>query len=93
MLDLNTILELEPSFVLRGVSGKYWALDTSSGSQYKLNEIAYFILSLMRKPVKIEQIVEEILKEYDVSCERAEKDCLQILQFAAEKGIVKEVLL
>lgn len=91
MLDISNILCLNETVVLRGLADKFWALDTSSGNQYKLNEVSYFILNLLRTPATIEQVVDEILKEYTVPRERAVSDCSRVLQFAIEKNIVKEV--
>ena len=91
MLDMSSILCLNETVVLRGLSDKFWALDTSSGNQYKLNKASYFILDLLRTPTTIGQVVEEILKEYSVPREQAACDCVNVLQFAVEKSIVKEV--
>lgn len=91
MLDMSSILCLNETVVLRGLADKFWALDTSSGNQYKLNEISYFILNLLRSPTSVKQVVEEILKEYAVSREQAATDCSRVLQISVEKGIVKEV--
>lgn len=91
MLDMNTILRLNAAIVLRGLGGKYWALDTSSGNQYKLNDVSYFMLNLLRSPMSAEQMVDEILKEYAVAREQVVVDCSRVLQFAIEKEIVKEV--
>lgn len=91
MLDMSSMLCLNEAVVLRGLADKYWALDTSSGNQYKLNEVSYFILNHLRTPTTIDQVVEEILKEYVVSHEQAASDCASVLRFAVEKSIVKEV--
>lgn len=91
MLDMNHLLLLEDSIVLRGLGDKYWALDTSSGNQYKLNEVSYFILNLLRTPMTTAQAVDKVLEEYAVTREQAASDCSRVLQFAAEKAIVKEV--
>lgn len=91
MLDMNQLLMLNTTIVLRGLGDKYWALDTLSGNQYKLNEVSYFILNLLRTPASMEQAVGELLKEYAVARKQAEIDCDRVLRFAVEKDIVKEV--
>ena len=91
MLDMNHPLLLEDSIVLRGLGDKYWALDTSSGNQYKLNEVSYFILNLLRTPMTTAQVVDKVLEEYAVTREQATHDCSRVLQFATGKTIVKEV--
>lgn len=91
MLDLNTVLELNKDIVLRGLAEKFWALDISTGNQYKLNEVSYTLLNLYRTPRTTAQAVDSMLLEYNVSRERLMADCCSVLQFAVEKGIVKEV--
>ena len=91
MLDMNRPLLLEDSIVLRGLGDKYWALNTSSGNQYRLNDVSYFILNLLRIQMSTAQVVDEILREYEVTREQAVIDCGKLLQFAIENAIVKEV--
>lgn len=91
MLDMNHPLLLEDSIVLRGLGDKYWALDTLSGNQYRLNDVSYFILNLLRTQMTTAQAVDKVLEEYAVTREQAVSDCSRVLQFAVEKAIVKEV--
>lgn len=91
MLDLNTVLELSNDIVLRGVGEKYWALNVSTGNQYKINEVSYFILNQFRTPRSIELMIEEVAKEYSVTRAQLEVDCMKVLQFAVNQTLVKEV--
>lgn len=91
MLDMNSMHLLERSIVLRGIGDKYWALDISSGNQYRLNEVSHFILNLLRVQMSTDQVVEEILREYEVDRDQATADCSNVIRFAIEKNIIKEV--
>lgn len=91
MLDMNQPLVLEDSVVLRALRDKYWALNTKSGNQYRLNGVSYFILNLLRVQMSATQVVEEILRDYSVDREQAVTDCCKVLQLAVENAIVKEV--
>jgi hypothetical protein len=91
VLDIDTVLELHKNIVLRGIGDKYWALDVSTGDQYKLNEVSFFILDLFRNPQTIAQITKAVMNEYNVTRERVIEDCRKVLQFADEKKIIKEV--
>ena len=91
MLDIKTILMLEKNIILRSIGKKYWALDTSNGNQYRLNEVSYFILELFHQPLSIEKAMEPVLKEYDVERERLIADCENLWQFAVSRKILKEV--
>jgi hypothetical protein len=91
MLDIDTVLELHKNIVLRGIGDKYWALDVSTGNQYKLNEVSFFVLELFRSPQTVSKIIEVVMKEYNVTQERVLEDCRRVLQFAVENKIIKEV--
>lgn len=51
MLDLNSSYILLPNIVLKSVNNKFWALDTLSGKQFKLNRTAFEILSALSENV------------------------------------------
>jgi len=91
VLDIDTELELHKNIVLRGIGDKYWALDVSTGNQYRLNYVSFFVLELFRSPQTISQITEVVMKEYNVTRERVVEDCRKVLHFAVENKIIKEV--
>ena len=91
MLDISIVLELSKDIVLRSIGEKYWALNVSSGTQYKLNEVSYFVLDQFRNQKSVEQIIENTLVEYDVTREQFMTDCIMILQFAIDNLILQEV--
>ena len=93
MLDLNLVLQLNEDIVLRGVSNKYWALNVKNGNQYRLNEVAHFLLNCFREPKPIKLSLDEIMQEYRVEREQLLKDCESVLQIAIDNDIVKEVKL
>jgi hypothetical protein len=92
VLDIDTVLELHQNIVLRGIGEKYWALNVSTGNQYRLNEMSYFILDIFRTPQTIASVLDTVLKEYNVDRERLMSDCRTVLQSAIEKNILKEIV-
>ncbi|MBO5168928.1 MAG: PqqD family protein [Phascolarctobacterium sp.] len=90
MLDLRKIYQLNEKIVLRKIDNKCWALNIENGNQYRLNEVAYFILDLFREPVSVEAIVSVVGNEYAVDRERLIADCSSMVQYAVDKNILKE---
>ena len=39
MLEVSKKIQINPDIILRGINSKYWALNTRSGAQYRLNNI------------------------------------------------------
>lgn len=90
MLDMKTTYKLKNGIVLRSISGKYWALDTITGKQFKLNEVSYFILDLFRTQKTFEQMINCVLNEYNVTQERLTADCDIVLRFAVTNNLIEE---
>ena len=56
MLDLDRIYVLDENIILKSINDKFWALDTKSGKQYKLNRTAYDLLSQLDNYHKMKDI-------------------------------------
>lgn len=91
MLDLDAKYLLSDGIALRGITSRFWALNTTDGSQYRLNEVSFFILNSLRTALTVYEVIDLVLKEYSVDRARATEDCKKVLQSAIEYGIVKEV--
>lgn len=91
MLERINVLCLKENIILKGINTKFWALDTESGTQYRLNEISFDILSALDGKKTIEQIIEEQSTYYDVKKEILSADVISFLHMALSKNIIKEV--
>ena len=91
MLDTDMKFVLNENIVLRGIRGKFWALDVTSGSQYKLNESAYFLLKRFEQPESVESVLDYLMKEYAVDYEQLKNDCEAVIDFAVSKNILRKV--
>lgn len=54
----------------------------------KLNETGYFIFEAMKDDVDFEDIVENLINEYDVSKDKAEEDIKIILKSFDDAGLI-----
>lgn len=91
MLDLDQKYLLNDEIVLRRIDNKCWALNTSKGNQYRLNEVSYSILDSFREATSFGEMISKIQQEYSVSRERLITDCTTVIQYAVNNNIVKEV--
>jgi hypothetical protein len=55
-----------------------------------LNELGTFVYNLLKEPKTFEEILSDVLTEYDVSNERAKQDLNNFLKSALEKEIIIE---
>ena len=85
------IMSLEEGTALYGgeeLSGKYWIFDTVSGRHFRLNEVAYYALSLLDGRRTVEEILDVCFAKYAVSRESVEKDVLGFFEDCLEKGVL-----
>ena len=91
MLEVNNICNINENIILKGINTKFWALDSKSGTQYKLNELSFDILSLMNGSKSIGEIIEIQYHKYNVEKDLLTKDILSFVNKSYEKGILVEV--
>ena len=91
MLEVNNICNINENIILKGINKKFWALDSKSGTQYKLNELSFDILSLMIGSKSIGEIIEIQYHKYNVEKDLLTKDILSFVNKSYEKGILVEV--
>ena len=85
-------MKLKEGFVLRTISGQTVVLPTGGdldlGMMIKLNDTGRFIWERLEKGVEMEELVEDMLKEYDVSKEKATEYVEQFVQKVKENGFL-----
>ncbi len=85
-------MKLKEGFVLRTISGQTVVLPTGGdldlGMMIKLNDTGRFIWERLEKGVEMEELVEDMLKEYDVSKEKATEYVEQFVQKVKDNGFL-----
>lgn len=89
-METNKIFTLNTNFILKGINKKFWALNTETGSQYRLNELSFDILSAIDGQTTIGMIIENQLKKYAVERDVLTNDIFKFIEIAMEKGFIKE---
>lgn len=90
MLDLKSKYKINDNIVLRKIDNLCWALNTDNGIQYRLNDVAFFILDCFRETSTVEDMMQAVRNEYAVEEERLKNDLSVMLQTAINKNILKE---
>lgn len=65
-------------------------LDTRTGTYFSVDGAGTRIWELLRKGATEEQIVQRILREYDVEPDAARADVAEFLRMLAERGLIRE---
>ncbi len=85
------LLELHDHVVIHGIEelDKFWAFNLQTGDQYTLSETAYFLLTRFDRPESVRGALSILSKEYEISYNDAEKNCLEIIAQYLEEGLLK----
>lgn len=85
-------MKLKEGFVLRTISGQTVVLPTGRdldlSMMIKLNDTGRFIWERLEKGTEEEELVEDMLKEYDVSREKATEYIEQFVQKVKANGFL-----
>ena len=85
-------MKLKEGFVLRTISGQTVVLPTGGdldlSMMIKLNDTGRFIWERLEKGTEEEELVEDMLKEYDVSREKATEYIEQFVQKVKANGFL-----
>lgn len=86
-------MRIEKDFVLREIAGEYVIVPTGKtvlefNGLITVNEAGVLIWKLLQKGVSFDEIVEEILREYDVEESVVREDVLDFLDQLEKGGIL-----
>ncbi len=87
-------MKLKYTFVTRKVAGQPVAIVVGEDAKLfngmvKLNETAEFIFNMLKSDVTESEIINAIIKEYDVSKDEAESATKEFLNKLTENGLVE----
>jgi hypothetical protein len=88
MLDLTKKYKRNPDVIIKNIGKTQIALNTESGSEYKLNEVSYDMLEQLSSGLSVETLIEKMTQLYDVSKETMTADCEKWLSVALEKELI-----
>jgi len=71
--------QIQKGLIIQKIDKETVIFDAEESVLYTLNETASEIFRLLKKGLKKEEIVERIVKKYDVRKERVEKDVREII--------------
>lgn len=86
-------MKIEKEFVLREIAGDYVIIPTGKtvlefNGLISTNEVGASIWNMLQKETTFEELVQGILKEYEVEENVVREDVSEFLQQLSEKGIL-----
>ena len=92
-LSPDSRFELEEDILLQALPefDHYYAFNTKDGDNFKLNHTAHWALAAIGNGVIYAELLEGFSTKFDLDRKTAEQDLREVLQYALENKIIKEV--
>jgi len=80
--------QIQKGLIIQKIDKETVIFDTEESVLYSLNETAAEIFKMIKKGLKEEEIVERMVKKYEVRKEKVEKDVRELVEELRKRGIV-----
>jgi hypothetical protein len=85
----DSIVAAVPDHLTCDLSGEAAILHLSDGIYYGLNDTGAFLWQRLQQPIRVGDLHDALLAEFDVSAEETERDILQLLNTLAEAKLIE----
>lgn len=86
----NMKYRLKKGFLVQKLNNELMIFDEEKSLLYTLNETASFVFSLIKKGFDEEEIVEKMIKKYQIKKIRAQKDVKELINDFLKKKIIEK---
>ena len=87
-MDKNTIVRSKKKLDITILNGEKVILDFTTGNYYVIKGVGSIILDMLENEISVNDIIEKLLIEYDVSREECEQSVIEFLQKLKEADFI-----
>lgn len=87
-LSLETILERKADIPSTVIDGEVGLMNITTGKYFALNSVGSDIWNLLEKPMSLHDLIQALLKEYEIDGETCEKEIRPFAERLVDEGIV-----
>lgn len=88
MLTKETSIKKSPNAIESEIDGDVVLMNIDNNEYYSMDNIGSSIWKMLDEPIRIAEIIDQLLEKYDVSPETCEKDTMKFLNQLLEKQII-----
>jgi hypothetical protein len=88
-ISLNSIITQNNNSIIKEFGSELIVFNPSFGHFYEFNEVATFILKKIKKSIKVKDLLDLVISEYEVGEEKAKKDLVNFLEDCMKDKIIK----
>jgi len=87
-IALKTIIKRNPELVSTDVDGEKVMMSIENGEYFGLDSVGSRVWELIENPIRVEELVNLLIDEFDVSKEQCEDDTLEFLNELMAKKLL-----
>ena len=84
-----TKIQQAPGVLFNQVDDDLVMMDIKSGNYFGINPVGAEIWNKMEEPITVQEIINQLLAEYDIDEETCRKETLTFIQQTLERGFLK----
>lgn len=89
MVSLNSVVTVSKDLVTADLGEEIAILYLENGVYYGLDVVGARIWDLIQEPIRVSDVQDNILNEYDVDPDRCKSDLLDLFEDMASEGLVE----
>lgn len=92
-LNAETHFQLGEDILLQALPelDHYYAFNVKSGDNFKLNHTAHWVLETIGQGIKYMDLQKKFSQNFEIDIEVATEDLIEVIKYALENKIIKEV--
>lgn len=88
-------MKIKDTFILRNIAGSNIVLPSGTSSEsfsgmMTLNETGVFLWNTLQKDISIDELINAMLSEYNVSADQAKEDAYEFVKSLRSAGVLEE---
>ncbi len=88
-VSLSSIVSASADQLFCDLGGETAILNRKSGRQYRLEEVGARVWGLLQRPVRVAEIRDALVEEYEVAAEQCEAELIEVLERLAGAGLIE----
>ena len=87
-MDNTTIIKRNPDIISADMKGETVMMSIKTGKYHAVNPVGARIWELLASPSSVEQIIDNLLEEFDVEREVCQKEVIQFLENSQNENLI-----
>lgn len=87
-ISIKTTIKQNPELVSTDVDGEKVMMNIENGEYFGLDSVGSRIWELIENPIRVEELVNLLIEEFEVSKEQCKSDTLEFLNELLEKKLL-----